>query len=316
MAEWLRISRAVVAALYLQGSSQRAHGLRYRWPRVVAALVASACNSQRAVPELLASAGLLPESLALGTPGALGPSLRLVDEGSALTVFDHEYPSSWFESLGASAPPALYRRGSNLRGGRAHDDQVGRVALAVCGSSYGEAPCEPSYFGVGGSRRPSHGAMRFAKQLSSSARDHGLVVVSGGAEGFDDLCLSDGGTAILPRGFSTCNQRYEEEWSVCAPGEPFSAGTAMERNRLIYAVGEASLVAEPRLRTGGSWHGAAECLRLRLSRLHVLGGSSEATDKLVALGAVPVGSVGAIRWRGDRPKHGRLIREPTGSYAA
>ena len=74
--------------------------------------------------------------------------------------------------------------------------------------------------------------------------------------------------------------------SVCEPRETFSAGRAMERNALIYAAGRASVVGHVRFREGGSWHGAADALRRRLTEVLVYGEEGDrAVRALVALGA-------------------------------
>ena len=79
--------------------------------------------------------------------------------------------------------------------------------------------------------------------------------------------------------------------SVCAPDEPFSRGAAMERNALIYSLGEASVVCKARFREGGTWHGAVDCLRRRLSPLIVRDDGSQAAKALVSLGATPIREV-------------------------
>jgi predicted Rossmann fold nucleotide-binding protein DprA/Smf involved in DNA uptake len=57
--------------------------------------------------------------------------------------------------------------------------------------------------------------------------------------------------------------------AVAAPREGFSTGLAMERNALIYAGVELTVVVHARYRAGGSWHGAADALRRRLGRVAV-----------------------------------------------
>jgi hypothetical protein len=52
--------------------------------------------------------------------------------------------------------------------------------------------------------------------------------------------------------------------SVCSPNEPFSTARAMERNQLIYALGDLTVVHSARFKTGGSWHGAIKALRQHL----------------------------------------------------
>jgi len=65
--------------------------------------------------------------------------------------------------------------------------------------------------------------------------------------------------------------------SVCSPNEPFSTARAMERNQLIYALGDLNVVHSARFKTGGSWHGAIKALRQHLP-VAVLCGSGKSAD--------------------------------------
>jgi hypothetical protein len=78
--------------------------------------------------------------------------------------------------------------------------------------------------------------------------------------------------------------------SLCSPCDAFSSSAAMERNRLIYAASEATLVVRARHRIGGSWHGAVTALRDRLCPVFVQEDrSSLAHRTLISLGAIPLG---------------------------
>ena len=65
--------------------------------------------------------------------------------------------------------------------------------------------------------------------------------------------------------------------SVCSPDEPFSTARAMERNQLIYAFGDLTVVHSARFKTGGSWHGAIKALRQHLP-VAVLCGSGKSAE--------------------------------------
>ena len=65
--------------------------------------------------------------------------------------------------------------------------------------------------------------------------------------------------------------------SVCSPNEPFSTARAMERNQLIYAFGDLTVVHSARFKTGGSWHGAIKALRQHLP-VAVLCGSGNSAE--------------------------------------
>ncbi len=75
--------------------------------------------------------------------------------------------------------------------------------------------------------------------------------------------------------------------SVCGPGEVFSTATAMERNALIYAMSDAAVIVHARFKTGGTWHGAVEAHRRRLTKLIVRKDERDAAHRaMVGLGAV------------------------------
>jgi hypothetical protein len=63
----------------------------------------------------------------------------------------------------------------------------------------------------------------------------------------------------------------------------------MERNALIYALSEQAVVAEARYRVGGTWLGASDAIRRRLTRLYIRSVPSESWFRvLVSLGAIPL----------------------------
>lgn len=139
--------------------------------------------------------------------------------------------------------------------------------------------------------------LRKGAQVGEAVAQANLSLVSGGAAGIDRASvrgsLSAGGTAleVLPFGLSHAHGAREGTCrvSVCAPSEPFSSVGAMERNALIYAASPATLVVQPRLREGGSWHGAVSALRRRLREVRVFHQvENPACRALEALGAVPV----------------------------
>jgi len=93
---------------------------------------------------------------------------------------------------------------------------------------------------------------------------------------------------VLARGLDGSEPAVGAVMSLAPPGEAFSAAAAMERNALVYASAEVSVVIHARHRAGGSWHGALDALRRRLSV--VLVGPCEARPTLLALGAYAVDS--------------------------
>ena len=125
--------------------------------------------------------------------------------------------------------------------------------------------------------------------------------MSGGAIGADTQvavgALSTGAegrlTVILPYGLE--QQRLDPRvcfLSLCEPAAPFTAGQAMERNALIYAFSPLSLIVKSGFKVGGTWNGATEALRRRLTRLAVRIIEGDIASKtLCRLGAQPLRSV-------------------------
>lgn len=91
-------------------------------------------------------------------------------------------------------------------------------------------------------------------------------------EGIGERTESNRGLVLKPqlRGRRFCI-------SVCSPNEPFSTARAMERNQLIYAFGDLTVVHSARFKTGGSWHGAIRALRQHLP-VAVLCGSGKSAE--------------------------------------
>jgi len=88
----------------------------------------------------------------------------------------------------------------------------------------------------------------------------------------------------------------EDRLCVCTPYKPtagFSVPNAMGRNKLIYALSQATLVVTSDLDKGGTWAGAQEALRQNTAPVLVWRGDGEGPGnaKLVDLGAKPVAGV-------------------------
>lgn len=260
----------VLSALYLRGCPVSAVGSSARGWRAVLRELRLAAASAGEAEQVLRKAGLWSEAARLSCPGLLSWAERLVGSGRVLTVASPLYPRRWLHVLQLSAPPAIW------------------IA--------GEWPATPMV-GVVGSRVPSRESRLFASQVGEAAARAKVALVSGGAAGIDRASvrgsLSADGPAVevLPFGLSHAHGAREGvcRVSVCAPSEPFSSVGAMERNALIFAASQATLVVQPRLREGGSWHGATSALRRHLCEVRVFRQvGNPACTALEALGAVPV----------------------------
>lgn len=261
----------MLAALYLRGAPRPADPARRQWTKVERVLRASSCGLGSAARELHAS-GLIEEATLLATPGLL----TWVEARAArvLTPMGRAYPARWRHRLGDAAPPALWRRGDLPEG---------------------------AMIGIVGSRQVGGAEATFARGVGREAVRAGFGVVSGGAQGCDTFgargARSAGGAVmrLLPCGLDRTPVAEEGDLTLAAPGEPFSSALAMERNALIYASAEATVVVHARFRQGGTWHGAADALRRRLGPILVRETPEDrAYRALVALGARPLASAAAI----------------------
>lgn len=192
---------------------------------------------------------------------------RLLERGAALALAlekwtsaglwivsrtDDAYPSHLQSHLGRSAPLLLFG--------------VGDVAAADHGG-----------LAIVGSRDiDAEGEAYTAEVARQSAREK-IPVISGGARGVDEIALAsafeEGGScvAVLPEGLGKASlaAKYregilEERLVLVSPYAPhagFSIGNAMGRNKLIYALGDAALIVNASLRSGGTWAGAEEELK-------------------------------------------------------
>ena len=267
-----------LTALYLIGAREGVPAPRQKWQGVERTLRAEAASIGEAQAKLK-SAGYWVESGVLAEPCVLEKAERLVRGGKVLTANMENYPSRWLSVLGASAPPALWL--------------------------HGVFPSE-DFFTVVGSRYTTSAALKFAEEAGEAAVHRGFAVASGGAFGCDRAAAKGAMRAvkaagagvkvveILPYGIELARVRNCVQLSLCAPSEIFSGPAAMERNRLLYALSDRSLVAAVRFKEGGTWRGACECLRRRTSTVLVRNDGSEGMRALQGLGAVPVSSLGQV----------------------
>lgn len=130
--------------------------------------------------------------------------------------------------------------------------------------------------------------------------------MSGGAKGIDQAAmrgaLEAGGkvSGVLADSLekTTMNREHRNllldgQLVLISPYDPsagFNVGNAMQRNKLIYALADASLVVSSDLNKGGTWTGAVEQLdKLKFVPVYVrsTSGSSPGLDALRSKGALP-----------------------------
>ena len=184
-----------------------------------------------------------------------------------LTRISPEYPAR-LRRLGDAAPAVLFCRGRT--------ELLNRPAVALVGS-----------------RELTESGRAFARRVGELAAREGLVLVSGNARGADrtgqEACLAAGGAviAVLPEGLQDHAPESDRILYLCQWGWhlPMAPYRALERNRLIHALGEKTLAAQSR-RSGGTWSGSTENLRRGWSPLFVNADGGPGCAALADLGAV------------------------------
>lgn len=250
------VLRWVGCALFLNGAPRSTPTQRTRWPLIDAAIRRDSPALAQA-SDCLHEAGLAFEAVALEECGLLDWARSQCDQGLVLTIVDDQYPARWRRVFGSSAPVVLWKAGD----------------LPNC-----------SYTAMVGTRRPTAPQRLWAEQAAA-----GTTILSGGAAGIDSIAAASAPHAleILPFGIQRHSRPYPA-LSLCAPWQEFTTAAAMERNALIYAAAERAIVIGPRLKVGGTWHGAAYALRKRLTTVEVLDDGSPGARALIALGATPI----------------------------
>jgi DNA processing protein len=197
-----------------------------------------------------------------------------------LSRADAEYPRRLKVRMREDAPAVLYG--------------CGDIALLESGG-----------LAVVGSRHVDDSLIDYTMAVGRLAARAGRAIVSGGAKGIDQAAmrgaLESGGkvSGVLADSLekTTMNREHRNmlidgQLVLISPYDPsagFNVGNAMQRNKLIYALADASLVVSSDLNKGGTWTGAAEQLdRLRFVPVYVrsTGGASPGLDALRSKGAL------------------------------
>jgi DNA processing protein len=159
---------------------------------------------------------------------------------------------------------------------------------------------------VVGSRHVDDSLIDYTMAVGRLAARAGRTLVSGGAKGIDQAAmrgaLEAGGkvSGVLADSLekTTMNREHRNllldgQLVLISPYDPsagFNVGNAMQRNKLIYALADASLVVSSDLNKGGTWTGAVEQLdKLKFVPVYVrsTSGSSPGLDALRSKGAFP-----------------------------
>ena len=194
---------------------------------------------------------------------------------------DAEYPRRLKTRLREDAPAVLYG--------------CGDMALLETGG-----------LAVVGSRHVDDALIDYTMAVGWLAARAGRTLVSGGAKGIDQAAmrgaLEGGGKVcgVLADSLekTTMNREHRNllldgQLVLISPYDPsagFNVGNAMQRNKLIYALADTSLVVSSDLNKGGTWAGAVEQLdKLKFVPVFIrsTGKSSAGLDGLRKKGALP-----------------------------
>lgn len=193
---------------------------------------------------------------------------------------DAEYPRRLKVCLREDAPAVLYG--------------CGDMALLETGG-----------LAVVGSRHVDSALIDYTMEVGRLAARAGRTLVSGGAKGIDQAAMR----GALEGGGKVCgvladslekaamnrehrNRLLDGRLALVSPYDPsagFNVGNAMQRNKLIYALADASLVVSSDLNKGGTWMGAVEQLdKLKFVPVFIrsTGESSDGLDGLRRKGAL------------------------------
>ena len=202
---------------------------------------------------------------------------RLLDRGAALGMMverwtnsgiwivgrgDEQYPARYKTCLGHRSPPIIY--------------------------GVGELPSlQTRSLAVVGSRNASKENLAFAQRVGVACADQGIVLISGAAKGIDLESMMSavnrkgtaigvladglGRTAVAPAYHEAIVNGYLTLISPYEPESRWFAFTAMERNKLIYALADAALVVAWSNEEGGTWTGAMEALKRGQTPVYIKG---------------------------------------------
>lgn len=197
-----------------------------------------------------------------------------------LTRADQDYPVRYRQRLKDAAPAILFYAGEKTL--------LGQPGIAVVGS-----------------RHLDEAGMACAEFVGNSCGLSGLVLYSGGAKGVDTIsmnaALTSRGTAVgiladsLEKSIRNPENRAAiSRGDLClatpySPNAPFSVGTAMGRNKLIYTLADYAIVVASDTKKGGTWAGATEALRKKWIPVFALDlpDMPEGNKLLIQKGALP-----------------------------
>ena len=200
-----------------------------------------------------------------------------------ITRSDKKYPQKLKSILKKHSPPILY--------------YCGDLSLA-----------NKTGIGIVGSRNIDDVGTNFSEQLARKAAEEGLIVFSGGAKGVDIIsektALNNNGYVVSILADSLSGKIKNKEIrdyvlsgkhlliSANNPDAPFSAASAMNRNKYIYALSNGTFVVASDYNKGGTWAGAIENIKNQWVNTFVWNSNKyKGNIELIKKGGIPIDSV-------------------------
>lgn len=200
-----------------------------------------------------------------------------------VTRSDKHYPSRLKSLLKKNAPAILY--------------YCGDISIA-----------NQKGIAIVGSRNIDEAAEKFAQELARKAADENLVIYSGGARGIDGIsenaALNSGGKVVSVLADSLVRKIKKKEirnritngqlllLSATNPDAPFSAGSAMNRNKYVYSLSQGAFIIASDYNKGGTWAGANENIENEWVNSFVWNTTNyKGNSELIKIGAKPIDSI-------------------------
>ena len=197
-----------------------------------------------------------------------------------VTRADKKYPKALKEKLWKNCPPLFYFIGDL--------DTANKKCVGFVGSrSVAECDCE------------------FAENAVSKINSHEYSVVSGGAKGIDtvasQMSISNGNLSIEYISDSLIRKTRQKDvisavrnkqlliLSAAKPDAGFNVGSAMARNKYIYAHSETTIVVKSDYKKGGTWNGAVNGIKSNICPVLCWNNSGyKGNTELIKMGAIPI----------------------------
>ncbi len=196
-----------------------------------------------------------------------------------ITRADADYPRALKKKLGNGCPPLFYAAGD--------PDLLNREAV-----------------GYVGSRTVEPADIAFTRGVVGKTVGNGYAVVSGGAKGIDSIsaiAALEEGTSVVEYLSDSMLLKMRDSglmreirdgrvllMSAVIPTAGFNVGTAMMRNRYIYAQSSGTVVIHSDKGKGGTWTGAVENLKKRWAPTFCRDCDYPGNRELIRLGAIPI----------------------------